>query len=187
MDEAAIELFAAKGLARTTIREIAETAGVTEGALYRHYTGKNDMAARLFSREVERFSTAFEGVLFERPADFDERLRNAVRFIYEYYRDYPVSFSFVVLTQHGFPADELLDESYNPNDMAVRFVEREMAAGNIRRGDAVVTAALLMGAVLQPVVMHRYGRVTSHPVESAGEVAAACLRLLGREGQGRAI
>ena len=68
---------------------------------------------------------------------------------------------------------------------SLRFVEREMEAGNIKPGEPVLTAALLMGAVLQPVVMHRYGRVKREPVEAAAAVARACLGMLGR-GEGRA-
>ncbi|MHC4713254.1 MAG: TetR/AcrR family transcriptional regulator [Planctomycetota bacterium] len=180
IEDAAVHFFATRGLAGTTIRDIAERAGVTDGALYRHYSGKNEMARRLFAREVERFSTELAGVLFDEAASFEGRVRNAVRFIYRYYKKHPMRFSFVLLTQHGFPAEKILEDSYNPNDMVIRFVSTGMAAGNIEQGDPVFTAALLMGAVLQPVVMHRYGRVKRQPLEGADEVAGACLRMLGR-------
>ena len=180
IEDSAIHFFATQGLAGTTIRDIAERAGVTDGALYRHYSGKNEMARRLFAREVERFSAELERVLFDQGASFEDRVRNAVRFIYRYYEEHPTRFSFVLLTQHGFPAEKILEESYNPNDMVIRFVAAEMEAGNIEQGDPVFIAALLMGSVLQPVVMHRYGRVKRQPLERADEVAGACLRLLGR-------
>lgn len=180
IEEAAIRCFATKGLTGTTIREIAERASVTEGALYRHYSGKAEMARRLFAREVERFSAGLEEELFDQTRPFEERLRCGVNFIYRYYEEYPMRFSFVVLTQHEFPAETILEESYNPNDMVIRFVEAGMAAGDIEQGDAVFTAALLMGAVLQPVVMHRYGRITGSLVGKGDEVAAACLGMLER-------
>lgn len=182
IEEAAIELFATRGIAATTIRDIAELAGVTEGALYRHYPGKNEMAARLFSREVERFSQGLRDVLFDAEADFEARVRRAVAFIYAYYRDYPMHFSFILMAQHGFPGRRLLEERFNPNDMVIEFVRREMAAGAIPRRDAVLTAALIMGAVMQPVVMHWNARVSVKPVEVAGEVAAACMRIIGPDG-----
>ena len=179
IEDAAVYLFATKGVAETTIKDIAARAKVAEGALYRHYRGKNEMAWELFSRELVRFSSSFEGVLFAEARSFRQRLREAVRFIYEYYRDHSVEFSFVLLTQHGFPEKKLRDERHNPNDMAIRFVKEAMAAGEARGGDGVLLAALLMGAVLQPVVMHRYGRLKRHPRTMAKEVAAACEALLG--------
>ena len=50
IEKAAIKLFATKGLARTVIKDIAREAEVTEGALYRHYTGKDEMAWKLFNK-----------------------------------------------------------------------------------------------------------------------------------------
>ena len=55
MEQAAIALFARKGLSSTTIKDIAAGAGVTQGALYRHYSGKTQMAWELYSREVDLF------------------------------------------------------------------------------------------------------------------------------------
>ena len=178
MEEAAIELFASRGIAATTIRDIAELAGVTEGALYRHYPGKNEMAARLFSREVKRFSNRFAEVLFDESLDFRARVRRAVEFIYGYYRDHPMRFSFILVAQHGFPGRRLIDERFNPNDMVIDFLSRAMAVGEIPDGDPVLSAALIMGAVMQPVVMHWNARVHVKPVEVAAEVAQACMRIL---------
>ena len=179
IEEAALALFATKGLARTTIKDIAKRAKVAEGALYRHYKSKNDMAWRLFCREVDRFSDGLGSLLFDKDAPFALRLRRAVEFIYRYYLQHPVRFSFILLTQHGFPQKKLLDEKRNPNDLVIRFIRREIKAGSIARGDPALLAALLMGTVLQPVVMHRYGRIRKSPVRFAGEVAEACQRLLG--------
>lgn len=181
IEEAAIELFASKGLARTTIRDIAERAGVTEGALYRHYSGKSEMALSLFTREVEKFAREFEGVLFEGSRPLAERLKAAVEYIYRYYRDHPVRFTFILLTQHGFPAETTLDETANPTGMAIRFVRGEMDRRTVSVEDPVLTAALLMGAVLQPVFMHRYGRIKVEPLSFAGDVADALEAMLTRK------
>jgi len=178
IEEAAIRLFATRGLARTTIKDIASLAGVAEGALYRHYRGKNDMAWQLYCREVQRFSEPLGAILFERAQPFAERLRRAIRFICRYYQDQPIAFSFILLTQHGFPGERLLDENRNPFDMAVRFVREEMRRRSVPKGDPAVLAAMLMGTVLQPLVMHRYGRLRQKPVSLAAKIAAACQRML---------
>jgi len=180
IEEAAIELFASRGLAGTKVRDIAERAGVTEGALYRHYPGKNEMAARLFSREVERFSKGLSAALYEGEGVFAARVRRAVEYIYGYYGDHPMRFAFILMTQHGFPGRRLLQERFNPNDMVIEFVRRAMDAGEIPDGDAVLAAGLVMGAVMQPVVMHWNGRTGASPTEAAGEVARACMRILAR-------
>ena len=56
IEDAAIKLFATRGLPGTVIKEIAREADVTEGALYKHYRSKNEMAWQLFCRELKIFS-----------------------------------------------------------------------------------------------------------------------------------
>lgn len=47
---AALETFYKKGVARTSLNEIAQTAGVTRGALYWHFKNKEDLFDGLFQR-----------------------------------------------------------------------------------------------------------------------------------------
>ena len=49
VERAAVELFAAKGVDGVSIGEVASLAGVSQGALYRHYPGKDDLARTLFT------------------------------------------------------------------------------------------------------------------------------------------
>ena len=41
---AATSLFAERGIDGTSMRDIAEAAGVREAAIYRHFAGKDDLA-----------------------------------------------------------------------------------------------------------------------------------------------
>jgi len=178
IEESAIRLFATKGLARTTIKDIAAAAGVTEGALYRHYPGKEEMAWKLFNRELDRFTHLLAGVLFDERMSFSRRLGLAVQTIYDYYLYNTDRFAFILLTQHGFPEDKLLTRETEPMDMAERFIGQAVGVGDIPPCDADLHAGLLMGAIMQPLVLHRYGRLELTPHTHA-QVTTACLRLLG--------
>jgi AcrR family transcriptional regulator len=159
IENAAIRLFATKGLTQTTVKDIASEAGVTEGALYRHYPGKNAMAWQLFCRELEKFSTELSGRMFEPGEALAARLEASILFIFEYYTKYPVEFAFILLTQHGFPEERILDVVTNPNDMVERFVAEAVEAGDIPPMDKTLASGLILGLVLQVMVMHRYERI----------------------------
>jgi AcrR family transcriptional regulator len=45
---AALQLFADRGLAATSIRDIADESGYTNPALYKHFAGKDELALTLF-------------------------------------------------------------------------------------------------------------------------------------------
>jgi AcrR family transcriptional regulator len=178
IENAAIRLFASRGLASTTIRDIALEAGVTEGALYRHYSGKNDMAWKLFCREVEHFSADLQKILFEPAATPGDKLEAGIRYLYSYYEAHPLQFSFILLTQHGFPGVKLLDKARNPNDLVIRFIGAVIMESGSEVDDPVLAAGMIMGLALQPIVMHRYGRVKKLTGKLVDKVVEASKRIL---------
>ncbi|MFO8212221.1 helix-turn-helix domain-containing protein, partial [Pseudomonas aeruginosa] len=74
--DAAIALFAQKGVKATTIKDIARAAGVSEGALYRHWASKEDLAAALFAAEYTALSHDLREAAGTGPAP--ERLRRVI-------------------------------------------------------------------------------------------------------------
>ena len=51
---AAMKLFSERGLAATSIRDIADESGYTNPALYKHFAGKDDLAQQLFEECHQR-------------------------------------------------------------------------------------------------------------------------------------
>src|SRR3954469_1873482 len=62
--EAAAQVFAERGFNGASLDEIAETAGFTRGAIYKHFEDKADLffsiMDRLNERELEQFDQRFE-------------------------------------------------------------------------------------------------------------------------------
>ena len=59
----AAELFAAKGYANTTVREIADAAGILSGSLYHHFDSKESMIEALLRDFLERIDAQYRDVL----------------------------------------------------------------------------------------------------------------------------
>lgn len=73
--DAAEALFQRKGVSRTSLAEIAETAGVTRGAVYWHFKDKADV----FNAMMERGTEPLRALGCSRPAGPDEHPLQAIR------------------------------------------------------------------------------------------------------------
>ena len=72
IEAAAIRLFVEKGVAETTIRDIARAVGISEGALYRHFVSKDDLVWQTFERHYVEFAAKLEALAerrVDRPAE----------------------------------------------------------------------------------------------------------------------
>ena len=66
---AALDTFYKKGIARTSLNEIAQAAGVTRGSLYWHFKNKEDLFDALF----QRICDDIENCMHQDAADSDEQ------------------------------------------------------------------------------------------------------------------
>src|ERR1700754_1490304 len=82
IETAATTLFAAHGFAATSIRDIAATAGISTGLLYRHYASKDE----LFDSLVDQAATGL-GLLAERFTASEDPAATLVEFTTEFLTD----------------------------------------------------------------------------------------------------
>ncbi len=84
------DLFARKGYADTSLREIAQAVGIKTPSLYAHFTGKEALYAEVYE-QVGREHAAYFEELANESADLPplERLRHLLDGIEAYYRGRP--------------------------------------------------------------------------------------------------
>src|SRR5271168_1667630 len=94
VERAAIDLFAARGVDGVSIADIAGAAGVSQGALYRHYRSKTELAAQLFTSAYRRTGTELAAIgLAER--NFTDRIGAMVTHFCALYDRDPALFRFM--------------------------------------------------------------------------------------------
>jgi TetR/AcrR family transcriptional regulator, cholesterol catabolism regulator len=76
LDEAA-NLFARQGVAATTVREIADAAGILSGSLYHHFASKDEIVDAVVSTFLRDLRQRYDAVL-EQESRPDARLRGLV-------------------------------------------------------------------------------------------------------------
>ena len=159
VERAAIELFAARGVDGVSIGDIASAAGVSQGALYRHYPSKDELASSLFAAAYLRMGAELDAIRRQQP-DLTSRIGAMVARFCALYDDDPALFRFMLLAQHGL-LPGLASKQRTPVDAVTDAVAEAVRSGDLPGGsvDPVAAAAAIMGIVLQTALFHVYHRL----------------------------
>ncbi|MCC5876859.1 MAG: TetR/AcrR family transcriptional regulator [Candidatus Sumerlaeia bacterium] len=177
IERAALELFVEKGVDGTSIRDIAERSGVTEGALYRHHKGKDDLVRALFFEHYEGFADLI-GSLMGNNYPFNQLIRELVETLFTFHDKDPYIFDFIILVRHKL-LDEVRKDGKNPVELLYRIMESAAANGEIPEQDTQLTTQLMIGMVMQTVVGHHFGRVKGPLRQHSQRIADCCLMVAG--------
>lgn len=172
----ALELFSEKGIKETTIKDIAKSAEVSEGALYRHYRSKEELAETLFRENYINFACEMIDRLAT-VSSFDKKIECIVNLFCEAFDRDPVLYSFLLFSQH----DELKKigpEDPNPVDIIKKVITKAMRSSDIPKSDILLATALVMGIVLQPAKFILYGRIKKKMKTLGPELTQSCLAVL---------
>ena len=171
VERAAIELFAARGVDGVSIGDIAGSAGVSQGALYRHYPSKEDLAWSLFSAAYLRMGGDLDAIR-QRYPDLTTRLAAMVAHVCALYDEDPALFRFMLLAQHGL-LPRVPPDRRTPVHAVADAVRDAALAGEIAAVTPAAAAAAVMGIVLQTALFHVYGRLTGPLAARAPALARA--------------
>lgn len=157
IERAALKLFVNDGVDAATTREIAEEAGVSEGALYRHYKGKDQLAEALFMETHNRL-----GSMLIEAANQGDTLEAKVRGMVEAYCELAdedfLLFSYHLLNMHRFlPYDTRRED--DPLTLTEKVIEDMMAKGMIPKGDPALLSGMALGVVMQSGQNKAYNRL----------------------------
>jgi AcrR family transcriptional regulator len=80
--DAAERVLLERGLAATTVADVADAAGIAKGTVYLQFASKNDVIAALRARYLERFVAAFGSATRDRTAT--KRMRHITQALYDF-------------------------------------------------------------------------------------------------------
>lgn len=173
VERAAVELFAAHGVDGVSIADIAAAAGVSQGALYRHYPSKDALAEQLFAGAYLRTGAELGAIRVSRSGLAARLAAMVTHFCGLYDRDAAL-FRFMLIAQH-----DLLPRVSKADVTPVAAIEAALAdgvaAGEIGAIDPASGAAAVMGIVLQTALFHIYGRLRGPLLPRAPALAQAAL------------
>lgn len=154
----ALRLFAERGIDGTSVRDIASAVGVAEGALYRHFAGKEILSRSIFLHGYADLARRIQAI-GRAGAPFDTTVREVVAVFCALFDDNRPLFAFLLVAQHA----NLQEVPAAPEENVVEAVQlvflQAMERSEIPRRDANLLAAMALGIVAQPATFTIYGRL----------------------------
>ena len=157
IDAAAIDLFVRLGVDASTTKLIAAGAGVSEGAIYRHYKSKDELALTLFMGAHRRLSALVEDAAAEAP-DMKTRAAAVVRAYCQAADENWPLFTFHMLSIHRY-VPYYQNDGRDPVTVVENVIKRGMINAEIPPGDPEILGAMAIGAILQVAQNRAYGRI----------------------------
>ena len=140
------------GFAALTMQGLADDAGIATGSLYRHFSGKGELAAEVFARASQREVDTL-GELLKAPGSASERLNRGLhQFAARAWGSRQLAFALI-----AEPVDPEVDEQrliYREAYAAlfVTLLEQGIAAGEFQPQSVQLTAACLVGAIAEALI-----------------------------------
>jgi AcrR family transcriptional regulator len=180
IERAALHHFVHQGIAETSIRDIADKAHVSLGAMYNHFDSKEELAWRLFiegwdeiGRELRRrghgetkLAAKLESMIAHVFRRFDEDSL-LVTYIFSARHQHLRR----ITTRRGGGRD-------NPYTMFRLVIAQAMGRGEIPRGDLDLKTALVVGAIIQAIDSRMLLRLKGSLADAAPAAARLCYAML---------
>lgn len=176
IERAAIRLIARQGVGATSIRQIAKAAGISLGALYNHFTSKEDLVQTLFlenwtlvGRELLRIS--------HEESTLEAQIGGMVTYVFDFFEhDWELASLTFSARLRALPKAPRARE--NPYLAFRMTVVAAMRRGEIPQQDPDIATAMVMGAIVQVIDTALLGRIRKDLSNAAEQVADACVGLL---------
>jgi len=174
----AIHFFVEKGIDGTTIKDIAKAAKVAEGALYRHYRSKDDLAWELFSTHLNQFTADLMAKVYPETSA-KARIRRFVEESFAAFEEDHELYSYLILQEHS-ELEKYAETYMHPGHVVTKIIEDGQKSGEIRPGDPLLLGALFVGGVIRVCVVKMYGNITQDLKGYVEEVAGMIWTMLRR-------
>lgn len=173
----ALALFVENGVDGTGVREIAKAAGITEGAIYRHFKGKDALVWTLFADSYAAYGEKLSA-LQQGESGTAAKLDAMVRGFCSFFDDDETLFQFLLLVQHGQLA-KVPDTLRTPVQVVEDVIAAGIEAGDVGVADATAATACVFGIVLQTATFKIYGRLPGSMKSRADALVKACHGAIG--------
>jgi len=174
IERAALEVFVREGVDAATTRAIASEAGVSEGALYRHYRSKDELAASLFMTVHRRLSSLIEDSAAE-ATGIRDKAAAIVRAYCQVADEDWLTFAFHLTQLHRFiPLYQ--EDGRDPVTVTENVIKQAMINAELPPADPRLLAAMAIGVITQTAQNKAYGRLGEDSLSAHAPLMTAAVQ-----------
>jgi AcrR family transcriptional regulator len=152
---AARTLFAERGLEGTSVREVAEAAGVNNAMIYYHFTDKVEMYRAVLADSFTEFDCIWEHEIFSTGASSREKIQKYVEELIRFQQDNEeirriLSMEFASCGKNlKWLADNFFNHSY---EKLTAILKAGMKKGELKKVDLSIAISSLVGMVIHSFI-----------------------------------
>jgi AcrR family transcriptional regulator len=177
IERAALKHFVEKGIAETSIRDIADEARISLGAMYNHFASKEELAWQLFiagwndiGDEMRRRARVHSRL--------SAKLQSMIEYVFRRFDEDWLLVTYVFRSRHQY-LTRMPATRGNPYTIFRLVIADAMRRGEIPQGDLELKTSLVVGAIIQVVDSRILSRIKGPLSDSALATAECCVRMLG--------
>jgi AcrR family transcriptional regulator len=177
IERAALKHFVEQGIAETSIRDIADEAHISLGAMYNHFASKEELAWQLFINgwnEIGQELRRRAGGESKLPA----KMRSMIEYVFRRFDEDWLLVTYIFSSRHHH-LQRVPPSRGNPYTIFRLVIGEAMRRGEIPQGDLDLKTALIVGAVIQAIDSRILARLKGSLSDSAAVAADLCVRMLG--------
>ena len=171
--EAAVHLFLEKGFTETSMRQVAEAAGVGKSTLYDYFATKDDILVSFFENELQTI-TERAAVITQKDLPVEEKLCQILQAHLEYLIANKNFYLKLTVEAQRLPlqSQQRIQASRHAyQDLMCHLIEEGIAAGRFRPVDPLLAMRIILAAIM-PVAF------TTRPSGTPQEMLTAALDIL---------
>ena len=177
IERAALKYFVEQGIAETSIRDIADEARISLGAMYNHFDSKEELAWQLFINgwnEIGQELRRRAGGQSLLPA----KMRSMIEYVFRRFDEDWLLVTYIFSSRHQH-LKRVPSTRGNPYTIFRLVIGEAMRRGEIPQGDLDLKTALIVGAIIQTIDSRILARLKGSLSDSAAVAADLCVRMLG--------
>ena len=176
IERAALKHFVEKGIAETSIRDIADEAQISLGAMYNHFASKEELAWQLF---IAGWNDIGDGMRSRARAQskLSAKMRSMIEYVFRRFDEDWLLVTYVFRSRHQH-LTRLPATRGNPYTIFRLVIADAIRRGEIPPGNLELKTSLIVGAIVQAVDSRILSRLKGPLADSAEVTADCCTRML---------